>query len=106
MSLDTFGCVATHLRKIGWKVLDKPKIEDNYFDLTAISHRKSLRVEIKQLQQKPNGAWQCGAVSDNQLRCDAVAIVFPDGNVFIEKTEDYMRHVSDKGYRQFTWLKP
>jgi hypothetical protein len=104
--MDSYDCVATFLGGLGWSVLEKPPTEDNYFDLTAVSKKKALRVEIKTIMKKDNGCWQASAISDNQKRADAVAVVFPDKSVFIEKMEDYLQHCSDSGYRQFTWLKP
>jgi heterodisulfide reductase subunit B len=104
--MNSYDCVAFYLASLGWAVLEKPNIEDNYFDLTAVSKKKTLRVEIKTLMTKDNGCWQASAISDNQKRADAVAIVFPNKSVFIEKMEDYLQHCSDSGYRQFTWLRP
>jgi hypothetical protein len=104
--MDSFECVAASLCSLGWDVLEKPKTEDNYFDLTAVSKKKTLRVEIKTLMNKDNGCWQASAISDNQKKADAVAVVFPDKSVFIERMEDYLQHCSDSGYRQFTWLRP
>ena len=103
---DNYDIVADFLVKLGWNILEKPKIEDNYFDLTAVSDKKTLRVEIKTVQRKYNGSWQAGPISQNQLRADAIAVVLPSGSVFIEKTEEYLEHCSEGRTRQFTWLRP
>ena len=104
--MNSYDCVAASLSSLGWSILEKPNIEDNYFDLTAVSKKKTLRVEIKTLMTKDNGCWQVSAISDNQKKADAVAVVFPDKSVFIERMEDYLMHCSEAGYRQFTWLRP
>jgi hypothetical protein len=101
-----FETVSVFLKKLGWDVLQKPKIEDNYFDLTAVSKKKTLRVEIKTAQKKSNGTWQSGPISKRQMKADVVAVVLPSGDIFVEKMEDYLLHCSNLGTRQFTWLKP
>ena len=103
---DLFDIVSKYLIGFGWTVLEKPSLEDNYFDLTAISSRKSLRIEIKKLHVKKLGQWQVSSITENQKKSDAVAVVFPDKSVFIEKMEDYLIHCSEGGTRQFTWLRP
>ncbi len=105
-SLDCYDKVRAFLISLGWRVLEKPKIQDNYFDITAISNKKSLRIEIKNLNKKANGTWQVSAISEKQKNSDAVAVVFPNGGVFIERTEDYIKHCAAGGTRQFTWIKP
>jgi len=105
--VDAYDIVSKHLISLGWDILEKPQIADNYFDLTAVSKKKTLRVEIKTLMKKESGSWNVSAISENQKKADAVAVVFLDNNsVFIELMEDYLQHCSDNGYRQFTWLRP
>lgn len=105
MDLDSFDLVKNEFIKFGYKVLDKPDLNDINCDMYVVGHKKCLKVEIKNVVEKKNGTWQSDYISDNQKKCDVVAAVFPSGYVFIESMEDYLKLSSENGYRQFTWLK-
>ena len=101
----SFLYVKEWFEKFGYKVLDEPSLEDNSCDMYVVGEKRALLVEIKSVRQLDNGTWQAGPVSKNQHGCSVCAVVFPNGNVFVEKMSDYLQHCSTQGYRQFTFLK-
>ena len=106
MKDDDFGIVAKFFERLGWRVLEQPAKEDNYFDMTLVSAKKSLRVEIKRLRILQNGQWESPPITDPQKNADVCALILPNDDVFCEEMRDFLSHCSDKGYRMFNWLKP
>ena len=104
--MDHFDLVKDYIESFGWSVLDKPNKNDNCCDLTAVSGKKSLRIEIKKCRQLPSGSWQAQPLSEDQLKYDAVAVVLPNEKIHIEAMENYLRLCTKKRYRTFTFLKP
>lgn len=105
MIKDPFDQVKEWFEIMGYKVLQKPSPQDNDCDMYVVGEKRSLRIEIKTVRVQQNGGWQAGNISENQRQYDAVALVFPCGNVLVEKMSDYLKCCSEDGYRSFNWLK-
>ena len=105
MTTNAFGRVKMLFEEFGYTVLKEPDLADNNCDMVVVGKKKVLRVEIKQMYLKQKDQWQADCVSENQKQYDCVAVVFPNGYVFLEKMSDYVKSISDSGYRQFNWLK-
>jgi hypothetical protein len=103
--MDVFEIVKSWFESFGYKVLEKPEVQDANCDMFVVGSRKSIRVEIKSMSPSGSGSWQVPPITENQRKCDCVAVVFPNKQVFVEAMDEYLAHVSDKGYRFFTWLK-
>lgn len=102
---DAFDCVKAVFEGFGYDVLKRPSKEDNDCDMYVVGTRRVLKVEIKKVQEKVNGSWQADFITKDQKECDCVAVVFPNGYVFLENMSDYLSCSSNAGYRNFTWLK-
>ena len=104
--ISNFALVAEALSSFGWDILEEPKPNDTYYDLTAVSNKKSLRVEIKRVYVKPSGSWEAQPISKNQHKNDLVAIILPNNRVMFEEIDHYLSKCSPNGSRFFTFLKP
>ena len=102
--MDNFDIVKEFFVKLGYLVLEKPNPSDNCCDLTVVGKKSTLRVEIKTLRVREKGQWCVEPVTENQKKYDAVAVVLPNNQVFLEPMEEYLNNSSPNGYRQFTWL--
>jgi len=103
--MDSFDYVKNWFESFGYKVLEKPAIQENDCDMHVIGKKKALRVEVKAIRELSNGSWQAQSITTEQKKYDAVAVVFPCGQVLVEKMDDYLKSCSPEGYRTFTWLK-
>lgn len=105
-NIDSFDIVAKTFKEFGWTILDRPEDSDNNPDMIVVSNRRCLKIEIKTVREKKSNGFEAYPISENQKSCDVVALVFPNGYVFIEKMSEYLCHISNTGYRYFTYLKP
>lgn len=102
---DCFLLVAKNFRKFGYKVLNKPHPNDPAADMYVVGKKKAIKVEIKRARLVASGILEVSPVSENQKKCDAVAVVFPCGYVFIENMEEYLQHCYESGHRSMNWLR-
>ena len=102
---DNFDIVKEWFESFGYSVLEKPAIQDNDCDMYVVGKKRVLRVEIKAVRELQTGVWQAANITEPQRGCDACALVFPSGAVFVEKMTEYLKSCSAEGYRSFTWLK-
>ena len=105
MSKDNFDIVKEWFESFGYQVLEKPAIQDNDCDMYVVGKKRTLRVEIKSVREQMNGVWQAANITEGQKGYDACALVFPGGQVIVEKMSDYLSCCSENGYRGFSWLK-
>jgi hypothetical protein len=105
ISSDAFDAVKGFFESFGYKVLKKPDPQDNDCDMYVVGEKRAIKVEIKQMRILGNGVWQVPKISANQRGCDVCAVLLPNGAVFVEKMEQYLKTCSDEGYKSFTWLK-
>lgn len=105
MKIDPFLAVKKLFESFGYTVLARPEPQDNAPDMFVVGKKKAIKVEIKTAREKQKGSWEADSIKPLQKSCDAVAVVFPNGYIYIEKMDIYLASCSDSGYRPFTWLK-
>lgn len=88
----------------GARVL-KPKHRNaNGPDLTIIKNDSAYRIEVKILYKIRSGSMQTGPIEEARRNDDFVAIVFPNGFVFIEPMDEFLKLANLDGRRTFTFL--
>ena len=105
MKKDAFDLVKSWFESFGYKVLSKPKKQDNDCDMYVVGSKRTLRVEIKRMRVQKNKSWQTERISERQRFCDACAVVFPNDKVMVYSMPEYEKACSEGGYRSYNWLK-
>ena len=98
---DEWDKLKTYLERIGWKVLDKPKKNENGADMTIINDKLSYRIEIKVARKLASGSWQVNPVEPNRRVDDFIAI-FISGQWIFRKMTDHLKLCSENGYNAVT----
>jgi len=98
---DEWDKLKEYLEDVGWKVLDKPKKNENGADMTVVNDKISYRIEIKVARKLASGSWQVNPIEPNRRSDDFVAI-FVNNKWILRKMTDHLKLCSENGYNSVT----
>ena len=103
MRKQTNEIVANTLKTQGWLVFDLKDDSANGCDLTIAKNGRTFRIEVKSVICSKKGR-TIKPVQKSGLKCDAIAILMPNGHVVLQPMDEHLALCSKLGTRSLTTL--
>jgi len=95
--------VIDFLRNRRFEILNIKHKNATGFDLTIHNGTRAFNVEVKALKKRKEAfSFRTEHIYEPSRKADFMAVVFPDGYIFLEKMEDFLKCADKRGQRNFT----